>query len=189
MLFRSKPELWDSEKERLLMKPGDNEKYYSTLSQICIENCIGVDIFAGGSNMDLSTLSKIVSDTGGELYHYQDFELSRFGEKLYFDLFRNLTRNTVYDVSLKARCSYGLSITKYIGGFGEKYNYVVDITKFDADKTISFGIGYDEDLKPNTFAFIQFAIAFTNSMNQRRVRIFNYRLIVIDKPSKLYNIE
>eukprot|EP01022_Parablepharisma_sp_SALTPOND_P013711 TRINITY_DN1841_c0_g1_i2.p1 TRINITY_DN1841_c0_g1~~TRINITY_DN1841_c0_g1_i2.p1 ORF type:complete len:659 (+),score=31.50 TRINITY_DN1841_c0_g1_i2:2092-4068(+) len=178
---RSKPELWNSEKETVLLKPDEANQYYSTLSQTCIECGIGVDLFACGTDMDLATLSQVATSTGGEVYYYPGFFSVTYGEKLYFDLFRNLTRTTVYDVSLKARCSLGLSISKYLGSFGEKAAYSIQLPVFNSDKTLSFCMKYNGKLKADSPAFIQFAILYTTASGQRRIRVFNYTLVVTDK--------
>ena len=176
---RSKPELWNSEKETTLLKPGESGVFYSSLSKLCIESCAGVDIFAGGVDMDLSTISKVAADTGGELYYYPAFDLSISGEKLYYDIFRNLTRTTVYGVSMRARCSRGLAITKYMGSFGENLDRFIEIATLNTDHTITFGIRYEKELSIS-HAYIQFAIVFTKSSGKRFIRIFNYTLYVTD---------
>lgn len=63
-------------------------------------------------------MSQAVKITGGDLVYLSKFTPSRHGEKLYFDLFRNLSKITASDVQVKARCSSGFSITNYFGGFG-----------------------------------------------------------------------
>jgi len=42
------------------------------------------------------------------------------GEKLYYELFRSLTKGTGSEVKLKARVSTGLTFTSIFGGFGVK---------------------------------------------------------------------
>ncbi len=107
----------------------------------------------------------------------------RYGEKLHFDLFRDLTRTTVFDVSMKARCSVGLEVTKYLGGFGERNGWSLELPTMDADKTVSFGLKYEGSLKPETSAQLQFAVLFTTASGERKIRVFNYTLAVVDKLS------
>jgi len=94
-----------------------------------------------------------------------------------------MTRYTVYDVSMKGRCSIGLTINKYIGGFGEMLESPVQLSAFDADKTIGFTIKQDGKLKPDTSAYIQFAVLFTTPRGERKIRVLNYVLTVTDQPS------
>ena len=109
---------------------------------------------------------------------------NRHGEKLHFDIFRDLTRNTVYDVSMKARVSMGLSITSYLGGFGESTENTVEQSCIDADKTIGFTIKQDVKMNVGSRAYIQFAILFTTAARERKIRVFNYALTVTSQASK-----
>ena len=68
--------------------------------------------------MDVATMSPITGITGGDLYLYADFDVVRHGEKLYYQVFRNLTRVSVSDVMIKLRVSTGLTVTEYFGQFG-----------------------------------------------------------------------
>ena len=49
---------------------------------------------------------------------YQNYDQGTLSEKLYYDLFRNLSRNTGQEIALKARVSKGMTVTEYFGGFG-----------------------------------------------------------------------
>ena len=71
-----------------------------------------------GFSTDLATLSVVSQFTGGELYHFSRFDVTQHGEKLYYELFRNLTRPSGSEVMLKVRASKGLSISEYFGSFG-----------------------------------------------------------------------
>ncbi len=84
---------------------------------------------------------------------------------------------------MKARCSLGLSIHKYLGGFGEMLDSPVLLSVLDADKTVAFTLRQDSRLKPDAPAYIQFAILFTTPRGERRVRVFNYALGVTEQPS------
>ena len=105
------------------------------------------------------------------------------GEKLHFDIFRNLTRLTVYDVSFKARSSVGLTVTKYLGGFGEIMENTVQLATLDPDKTLAFTLKQDIKLKPDSVAYLQFAVLFTTAAGTRKIRVFNYTLNVTQSPS------
>lgn len=84
-----------------------------------------------------------VQATGGELYFFPNFEAHRHGEKLYYELFRNISRNYGTDVQIKLRCSKGFSVTEYFGGFGSRNSVELHLPSIDADKT--FGIKLRND--------------------------------------------
>ena len=60
----------------------------------------------------------MVEATGGDLLYFPKFDPERHGEKLYYELFRNITKAVGTGVMVKARCSKGFSVTKYFGSFG-----------------------------------------------------------------------
>eukprot|EP00826_Nyctotherus_ovalis_P006738 TRINITY_DN11624_c0_g3_i3.p1 TRINITY_DN11624_c0_g3~~TRINITY_DN11624_c0_g3_i3.p1 ORF type:complete len:399 (+),score=23.16 TRINITY_DN11624_c0_g3_i3:38-1234(+) len=120
------------------------------------------------------------------VYYYSPFNSAEYGEKLHFDLFRNLTRQTVYDVFLIARCSIGLSIDKYYGGFGEIVGGPVKLPVMDADKTVAFTLKQNSKLNADS-AHIQFAVLYTTGDNRRMVRVFNYTLSATNVVSIVYD--
>lgn len=187
MQNRNSPVIYNGEKQKVLFNPDEKNMIYNDLSEVCLASKIAVDIFAcAQTDIDLVTLFPISSKLGGEIYYYYQFNSAEYGEKLHFDLFRNMTRYTVYDVSMKARCSVGLSIVKYLGGFGEITDQPVQLSVMDADKTIGFTMKQDLKLKPDSTAFIQFAVLFTTITGERRIRVLNYTLHVTEQNSKAF---
>eukprot|EP00826_Nyctotherus_ovalis_P044933 TRINITY_DN48_c0_g1_i7.p2 TRINITY_DN48_c0_g1~~TRINITY_DN48_c0_g1_i7.p2 ORF type:complete len:228 (-),score=94.60 TRINITY_DN48_c0_g1_i7:20-703(-) len=112
---RNSRSLYGTEKEKTLLVPEEKTKAYVELASIGVKERVGVDLFACTQNdVDLASIVPVATLTGGEVYYYSPFNSTEYGEKLHFDLFRNLTRQTVYDVSIRARCSLGLSVHKYL---------------------------------------------------------------------------
>jgi protein transport protein SEC24 len=77
-------------------------------------------------------------------------------------------------------------VVKYVGGFGEQAGWAVQLSTLDADKTIGFVLKYDNNLKAETIAFIQFAVLYTTHQGIRKIRIFNNAIRIIDKLSGIY---
>lgn len=185
---RNNRSLYNTEKERTLFVPEEKTKTYIDLGNIGVKERIGVDLFAcTQGDVDLASIAPVAALTGGEVYYYSPFNSTEYGEKLHFDLFRNLSRQTVYDVSIKARCSLGLSVHKYLGGFGETLDSPIQLSVMDSDKTIAFTMKQTNKLVPNTPAYIQFAVLYTTGNMQRRVRIFNYTLSISDSIAHVYS--
>jgi protein transport protein SEC24 len=90
-----------------MMKPAHD--FFKNLASECIDNRICVDLYIGVNqtnlSIDLTTVAPIAGMTGGNLYFYQNFDVMKHGEKIYYELFRSLTRPTVSEVEYKARCS------------------------------------------------------------------------------------
>lgn len=185
---RNSRALYNTEKESSMLVPDDKVKAYSDMAEFCVHERIGVDVFAcTQGDVDLATIAPVAGMTGGEVYYYPVFNSADAGEKLHFDVFRNLTRTTVYDVSIRARASIGLNIEKYYGGFGEADHAPIQLSVMDADKTISFGLRQTSKLAPDSRAYLQLAILYTTIQKERKIRILNYTFAVTDQVSQLYS--
>jgi len=185
---RNNRSLYNTEKEKIMFLPDEKDKAYREMTELCVKERVGVDVFAcTQGDVDLATIAPIAGLTGGEIYYYPVFNSADAGEKLHFDIFRNLTRKTVYDVSIKARCSIGLSIENYYGGFGETVNEPIQLSVMDADKTIAFTLKQTSNLSSGSQAYFQLAILYTTTRMERKVRILNYAFAVTDQVPQVYS--
>lgn len=95
-------------------------EYFQTLAKECVLQRICVDLYFGVhskcNSIDLTTIAPIAGITGGDVHFYQNFDVVKHGEKIYYQMFRAMNRLTATEVELKARCSNGLTVTEYIGG-------------------------------------------------------------------------
>jgi protein transport protein SEC24 len=101
----------------------------------------------------LATVAPIAGLTGGSIYFYPNFDVTKQGEKIYYDLFRTLTRPTVTEVEFKARCSSGFTVTEYIGGNLSSATASMAVSALDADKVISFALRNDEKVKEGSIVY------------------------------------
>ena len=115
----------------------------------------------------------MVQSTGGELYFFPKFDIQKDGDKFYYDLFRNISRSYGSDVMIKARCSKGMSVTEYFGGFGLRESVEFQLSAIDADKTFGFTLRNDEKIPEDQNVYIQIAVLYTDIYGDRRLRIFN----------------
>ena len=117
---RSKAELFNTPEEAEKMMAPEND-FYSVLGKECIDKRITVDLFLAISakypSVDVATLAPVCGITGGDLYLHQDFDVTEHSEKLYYQVFRNMTRVIGTDITMKLRCSTGLSACEYVGSF------------------------------------------------------------------------
>ena len=124
-------------------------------------------------SVDLTSIAVLPSTTGGDLHFMSQFDVTKHGEKLHYEIFRILTRTQGTEVQIKARVSGGLSVSEYFGGFLFKETTDITLSSIDADKSIGFVIKNEEKLKDNTLAFVQFAMLYTTQFGERRIRVFN----------------
>ena len=117
---RSKTELFNTAEEAAKMMSPEHE-FYSALGKECIDKRITVDLFLALSpkypSVDVATMAPVCGLTGGDLYVHSDFDVTEHAEKLYYQIFRNMTRIIGTDVTMRIRCSTGLTACEYIGSF------------------------------------------------------------------------
>ena len=75
--------------------------------------------------------------------HFTKFSAKKHAEKLYFEMFRNLTKTIGFDVKIKARTNIGLTVTEYFGAFGRVESTDLQLSSFDSDKTFCFKLRND----------------------------------------------
>ena len=96
--------------------------FYRDQALDCISKCITVDLFLAVNtkkqSLDVATLAPLTGITGGDLNFFPDFDSVQHGEKLYYQIFRNMTRIVATDCMIKVRVSTGLTVSEYFGGFG-----------------------------------------------------------------------
>ena len=117
---RSKAELFNTPEEAAKMMSPEND-FYSQLGKECIDKRITVDMFLAIApkypSMDVATLAPVCGITGGDLFVYQDFDIANDADKLYYQIFRNMTKIAGNDCTIKMRTSTGITACEYIGSF------------------------------------------------------------------------
>ena len=93
---------------------------------------------------------------------HADFDVTAHGEKLYYQIFRNMTRVVATDCMVKVRVSSGLTVSEYFGGFGSYQRAEFGVASIDQDKVFSASIVNDNTLASGTPVFAQCAVLFTD---------------------------
>ena len=94
------------------------------------------------------------------------------GEKLHYDLSRNLTRYVGYDAVMKVRTSQGISLSEYVTACGRSPLPEMEFSIIDADSALNIYLKIDEKIV-DADAYIQNAILYTNQYGQRIIRVIN----------------
>ena len=69
---------------------------YVKMAEECVQHRICVDLFFclnTVKSIDLTTIAPIAAHTGGDIFYYNPFDVTKHGEKLHYEIFRVLTRN------------------------------------------------------------------------------------------------
>jgi len=183
--------LGNEQKEATLLQEAPSPKgqnFYKDLSLECSKYQISVDMFLFSPQYtDLASLVQLPKYTGGQLYHYQAFELGRDGQKLSTDLKRNLTRETGFEAVMRVRCSKGMKVTGFYGNFLLKGQDLMALPNIDADKAFGCELGYEEQMLTSNAICVQCALLYTTSKGERRIRVHTINLAVTSQMIDLYN--
>ena len=146
-------------------------------TQTMVSSGIGVDFFlasAGGAYMDIATIGHMSRVTGGEVFFYPNFVAPRDSAKLHVEINQAFRRETGYQALMKVRCSTGLQVSAYHGGFLQhSFGADLEFGTIDADRAIGVVFSYDGKLDAKLDAHFQAALLYTSASGQRRVRCIN----------------
>ncbi|KAI0697043.1 sec24-like protein [Cytidiella melzeri] len=169
---------YDTEKELQLYQP--RNETWDEIGQQCAEEGIGVSMFLGMNKpIDIATVGRVASASGGELFFHPRFSPKKDNRALESQLRRLLTRVTVYNCSLRVRCSSGLRVSQQYGNFYENSASDLQFGTLDADKGICVTLSHRHTLDERQYAFLQSAVLYTTVDGQRRVRTCNLALQVV----------
>mmetsp|Transcript_3688 Transcript_3688/g.6280 ORF Transcript_3688/g.6280 Transcript_3688/m.6280 type:complete len:345 (+) Transcript_3688:801-1835(+) len=186
---RDNAKAYNKEEERELFKHTPAHAFYEKLGGDGVKFNVCFDLYLASplnfESLDLASLNRAVQMTGGDLVYYSKFDSEKHGYKFYYDLFRSVSKITASQVRIKARCSKGLSVTEYFGGFGLRELADFQLASLDSDKTFGFTLRNDKSLNESKAVHVQVAVLYVNVFGETRLRILNQSFQVI-KPINQY---
>jgi len=137
--------------------------------------------------MDVATLGDSFRLSGGQLYYYEERELSWNLRTFNADLLHSITRVTGYDAAMRVRTSGGLTVSGYHGHIMPSRNGTdIDLATVDSDKSILVFIKHEEKLPEKTEAIIQCALLYTTFAGERRIRVHTVSAPVATEHSAVF---
>lgn len=178
------------------VKYPDNKKWapvapkvdiFEKLGEQLAEKSVTLDLFLTPQHeIELATTAPLSTLTGGHIYFYPNFDLSSDSDKMYYDLYRNLTVTRGYDVACRLRGSSGIQILNYNTPKGKIYTLDFRLPSLNSDQNIVADLQLGENLKDRHFVYLQFVTLYTNSYNSRLIRLINLRLRVTNDMASFY---
>ena len=177
--------LLNTEREIDLLKP--SVEGYKELAteltkvQICCEIFVGTSMY-----MDLASIAPLAKLTAGDIRYYPGFSAGILGEKFRQELMHVCTRSMGWEAVMRVRVSRGWKISKF---FGHLYVRGVDllvVPNCHADQTFGIVVEPVENETPDPNICVQFALLYTNSEAERRIRVHTIQAVSTPNVAEVY---
>ena len=164
---------YNTDKERTLFSSAD--PFWRLTAEEAAECGVGINIFLFPDQYtDVASVCALSAITSGEAFFHPKFQLVRDREILYDEIKHTLTRETVYNATIRIRCSSGLRVSDHIGSFYQRSMTDLEFGSMDEGKAFAAVLRHEgirlDDRQP---AFVQVAALYTSSSGERRVRCLN----------------
>ena len=178
---RYDPSLVGQPKEYTMSVPASD--WYKHRSLAASQAQISIDLVVNGdAHVDLATLAPISRYTSGHIYRYTSKTQEGFTKQME----RILLRNTAFESVLRIRTSSKLAAPNFFGHCFVRGADLLALPLCDEDTTYAVQLNITEKLTSNV-AYVQFALLYTTSTRERRIRVHTFRLGVSNSPAKVMN--
>jgi protein transport protein SEC24 len=181
----SEDSMYGTSEEMKLHMPRD--KLWLDIAEECVDDGVGVTLFLTPSAyIDIGSVGALASVTGGEIFFHPRYDPARDAVVLDSQIQRVTTRYQGFNCALRVRASNGLRVTKYHGNFYRRSATDIEFGLLDADKSISIELEHTGTLDPRGNAHLQCAALYTSVDGQRRVRVINLALNVVELAGSVF---
>jgi protein transport protein SEC24 len=170
---RDDPTTYNTDKERALFSTSD--PFWRTTAEELAECGIGANLFLFPEQYtDVASVGTISAVTGGETFFHPKFQPVRDRDTLHDEIKRTITRETVYNATVRIRCSNGLRAAEHVGGFYQRSLTDLEFGTIDDAKAFAAVLKHEgQRLDDRLPAYVQVAVLYTSSDGHRRVRCLN----------------
>ncbi|XP_010274889.1 PREDICTED: protein transport protein Sec24-like At3g07100 [Nelumbo nucifera] len=179
------PRAYGTDKEYAIRIPED--PLYKQMAADFSKFQIGVNVYAFSDNYtDIASLGTLAKYTGGQVYYYPGFQSSIHGEKLKYELTRDLTRETAWEAVMRIRCGKGVRFTTYHGHFMLRSTDLLALPAVDCDKAFAMQLSLEDTLLTTQTLYFQVALLYTSSSGERRIRVHTAAAPVVTDLGEMY---
>ncbi|XP_011021713.1 PREDICTED: protein transport protein Sec24-like At3g07100 [Populus euphratica] len=177
--------VYGTDKEHALRTPED--PFYKNMAAECTKYQIGVNVYAFSDKyIDIASLGALAKYSGGQVYYYPSFQSASHGEKLRYELARDLTRETAWEAVMRIRCGKGIRFTSYHGNFMLRSTDLLALPAVDCDKAYGAQLSLEETLLTSQTVYFQVALLYTASCGERRIRVHTAAVPVVTDLGEMY---
>ncbi|KAJ4979437.1 hypothetical protein NE237_010217 [Protea cynaroides] len=177
--------VYGTDKENALRIPEDT--FYKQMAADLSKYQIGVNVYAFSDKYtDIASLGTLAKYTGGQVNYYPSFNSTVHGERLRFELARDLTRETAWEAVMRIRCGKGGRVTNYHGHFMLRSTDLLALPAVDCDKAFAMQLSLEETLLTTQTVYFQVALLYTSSSGERRIRVHTAAAPVVADLGEMY---
>ncbi|XP_043701190.1 protein transport protein Sec24-like At3g07100 [Telopea speciosissima] len=177
--------VYGTDKENALRIPEDS--FYKQMAADLTKYQIGVNVYAFSDKYtDIASLGTLAKYTGGQVYYFPSFKSTVHGERLRYELARDLTRETAWEAVMRIRCGKGGRVTNYHGHFMLRSTDLLALPAVDCDKAFAMQFSLEETLLTTQTIYFQVALLYTSSSGERRIRVHTAAAPVVADLGEMY---
>ena len=153
-----------------------------TKVQICCELFLATNMY-----MDVASIAPLAKHTAGDLRYYSNFHSSGpQGEKLSKELAHVCSRPMGWEAVMRVRVSRGWKISKFFGHLFVRGVDLLVVPNCHSDQTFGITIEPVENEAADPNIGIQFALLYTNSEGERRIRVHTIQCVSSPNLNEIY---
>jgi protein transport protein SEC24 len=160
---------------------------YAALAASAADLQVSVDLFVTSQGyVDLATMGALATGTSGSLHRYAPFSPPADAARLHNDLRWALTRPQGFEALGRLRVSAGLAVDAYVGAFHRRTPTDLNFPALSCDHALAARLVHDQRLREGSEAYAQYALLYTTTGGERRVRVHTLALPVTRNLGTVY---